>query len=285
MSARRTLGGIIAAALLGLTASSADASTVRPDEVRIRGEASNGYRMEIGISPLPHGGGYSSVTFSKANGSVTYFPGRGSFTSRRIVADFAQLGRVSVRYRVLGPRVRGNCVTYKSRPVSVEGSIRIRGEGGFAQVRAERARGTADVMPRKCGERRVHDEDFERPDVSMETCRRDDGRAISYGATEGFSFLGGEALHSAILEEDLGRLSADRRVFDLAPTQTLRANRRDGTATVSPTGRFAGSATYSDGRIRGDLTVLFPGIAQPVALAPAGGDLAFDDFADECRRY
>ena len=267
----------------------APAADARPEGVELRLPASDGYRFQLSVDPVSRIGAYGSVSFSKDSGTVSYSGGRGVFGDRRITADFGPLGRVAVRYEVKGPPVRGNCVVPKWRPARLEGSVRIKGEGGFTSVESDSARGRAWVLPDRCGDpvrRRpaVH-EAVEPPDVDLEACRRETGRAITYGAASGYDFFGGEALHYAMAEERLGRLYVTRMVEVLAPRNTLRANRRAGTATLTPPGRFSGSAAFANGRLSGDLTVLFPGIGTPAPLAPAKGDLAFRSFAEGCRGY
>jgi hypothetical protein len=267
----------------------APAADARPEAIELRLPATDGYRFELSVNPESGGGGYSSVSFSKDHGSVLYSGGRGVFGDRRITADFGPLGRVAVRYEVKGPPVRGNCVVPRWRPVRLVGSVDIQGENGFTSVSSRAARGRAWILPDRCRRSASRTPAFHEtedpPDIDLEACHRQPGRAITYGAVAGYPFLGENALHSALAEERLGRLYVIRSVDILAPPGTLRAKRRAGTATLTPTGRFSGSATFANGRLSGDLAVLFPGIEAPVPIAPAKGDLAFRDFAEGCRVY
>jgi len=122
-------------------------------DLHLRG--SHGYGIEVG--------GYESTAFVSASRSVgtprrfeatsTYIA-RGKVSATSIQASFGALGHVSLRFHPTGratkTRPRRHCLGpdhYTIRPGVFVGTVRFRGEGGYAAVKAHRIAGKSVTPP------------------------------------------------------------------------------------------------------------------------------------------
>jgi len=147
--------GLCLLGLAGVLALPAAAAAKDGLELDLHLRGSHGYGVEVG--------GYESTAFVSASRSVgaprrleatsTYIA-RGRVSATSIDASFGALGHVSLRFhptgRVTKTRPRRHCLGpdhYTIRPGVFVGTVRFRGEGGYAAVKAHRIVGKSVTPP------------------------------------------------------------------------------------------------------------------------------------------
>lgn len=151
----RRASGLLLLGLAALLALPATAAAKNGLELDLRLPGSHGYRIEVG--------GYETTAFISASRSAgtprklqetsTYIA-RGKVSATSIKASFGRLGSVSLRFRPTGPatrtRSRRHCLGpdhYTIRPGVFVGTVRFRGEDGYATAQAHRVKGKAVTPP------------------------------------------------------------------------------------------------------------------------------------------
>lgn len=276
----------LAAAAVPATAeaASATADAKRPPpqfgvEMYLKG--THGYR--IGFFAANHH--TVAVTAFNGEGRATYsVTGRAS--TERIKANFGKFGRISARFipsrkqpRPLGKR---GCRTVSGYFV---GSIRFRGELGYTQVAARRARGVVSPSGRGCRARIAARPNLpgllakaDEPEIGITTMgavARTKGRKVSFIDAElNEIFADGQTVPVLILtfasvEEHRGRISIERGAIlfpDRPVTVVSPPGQQPLSATVKAPKPFSGTGAYVAGAApgatptwTGDLAVPLPG--------------------------
>jgi hypothetical protein len=154
-SRRTTARRLCLLGLAALLALPATATAKDGLELDLHLPRSGGYGIEVG--------GYETTAFVSASRSVgtprklettsTYIA-RGKVTATSIEASFGSLGRVSLHFHPTGPvtrtKPRKHCLGpdhYTIRPGVFVGTVRFRGEGGYATAEAHRVKGKSVTPP------------------------------------------------------------------------------------------------------------------------------------------
>ncbi len=193
-------------------------------------------------------------------------------TRKRLRADFGRFGRIDVRYerdRHVDPcDGRPNDGTFR-------GTIEFHGEGGYVDISERKSRGSSGSGSFVCG---VGDE-RPAPFRRLRGGPKPSGPALLSCIPEsGILYLVDSALsrrpnHFAYKVERTKRLRIQRSVALSGARRTFVAEPDLSAATVAPAEPFAGTATFADDRLTGDLAVDFVGVESPVPLAPARAEL------------
>lgn len=187
---------------------------------------------------------------------------RGRVTPGGVWASFGKLGKVAVKFRPSGRvrrkhpprRCKGRART-TVHGVFV-GSIRFRGEQGYARVRTRRASGSMQVRPpwrcKKPKSRTGGGDGPPLPDLGLS-----DIVSLDANATRGRLAFGvfawrppeehGLTLFSASSSERRGRMTIGRAIMATGRERTFVFDIDQGTATVSPPPPFSGTANLSRG--------------------------------------
>jgi hypothetical protein len=240
---------------------------------------SNGYSIQL------DGSGRSvTLTASGNEGSASYTV-RGRPSPNSITARFGNRGRIAVKFKQTeGERRRRPPARCKGRPRITRfgvfiGMIRFRGEHGFTEVDADRARGNIYTTPRwKC--KRSHGGDkFTVPnhgpgsekETELEASMPDHHLLFSvYSARPPEESA--TTLFLVQAQENRGSMDVSRAAFALGRERDFKFDEADlASATVQPPSPFAGSATFLRGpngstSWTGSLKVSLPG-APSLALA------------------
>jgi hypothetical protein len=233
--------------------------------------------------------------------SVEYLA-RGTVTAHRISARFGDLGEVSVRFHQKGKIAKGS-LPFPLRPAQqgcgsrigpdktglFTGTIRFRGEGGYASVNAKRAKGLVGRPPStRCG-------DFFDGNVFEEGCPEASGSGEGPGFLEE-SLADERALYLLVgkgsirinrdppksldlylagsLEHSQG-VAISRSALAVVIPSELAYDPALRTMTVTPPAPFSGTATFRanpDGTAvsEGTLALAFAGVPDPVSLTGPG---------------
>lgn len=219
--------------------------------------------------------------------ALTEYVARGVQTPERLQASFGKFGRLSMRFRESrrrpwfgkARRCRGRDRFVLRRGVFV-GNLRFRGEGGYLNIRAHRAKGAIPSLAAKCRHRHRHlgahsSSIFDDTFSGLLATRRNGVNATAFGAA---SFRD-DLVYVAQREEGRGRLSVFRTAIfvghgDLPLNESVTAGR------FSPPAPFHGSGHYraaADGSTSwtGNLSVDFLG-APRFPLAGAGFETSLE---------
>ena len=200
--------------------------------------------------------------------------------SGRFRADFGSLGVVRGRY-VDAPG-RPECRDDFGASGTVRGSIRFEGEGGYAKASAKRAR--AYVTSFACGgdsRRSAPPGPGRAPQKTTFLLSCQPENRLIYSASE---VSKAETSHVARISQRRKGLRILRQTQWYGPSSSFAHASNLSTATVSPGGYFAGSATLADGQLGGDLTVELAGLgATPLVPSVAGlADGSNDEIPARC---
>ncbi|HEY6551192.1 MAG TPA: hypothetical protein VIY71_08350 [Solirubrobacterales bacterium] len=239
--------------------------------------SSNGYKITVS--------GYdatAAITVAKPDPSHgrqawSTYVARGKVTPTAIHAGFGSLGRVDMDFRPSGGITHGrrhrHCIgpdRYTIRPGAFVGSVRFRGEDGYASAKVHRVKGKV-VTPRFLRCLDSFFEQFERggqkggpaerPKVTRLTAFLRSGlTAMFFSASE----RGGKAGYLAEMEQTVGSLGVFRGAFVRALPTTFAANSALSFAGVTPPAPFSGSGSFQRDPTgvknwTGSLAVSFPG--------------------------
>lgn len=237
--------------------------------------ASNGYVLHL----LADQKGETAVTAERGAASASYAV-RGARPDEGVIkARLPGFGRVALRFHPRGePRfVPALC---EGRPTQAErgvflGRIRFRGENGFTEASATRAKGTVTTFPKQVC---TVDGDIPTSSPSRDwtqlgaSSERGRARFTSFSASRfepaGEAFLGVTNLSASVSERRRG-VYIDRTVSTSVEAEALSVPEpeRHGSATVTAEAPFSGSASYraeGDGMASwtGTLSAEFPGIGE-----------------------
>lgn len=249
------------------------------------------------FADLPKSNGYTAalvgghrevaIIFDRHGETALYFV-KGRANRHGIDADFGRFGSVHARFtehrqerEPLFPGCRGR------RRIEVqghlEGTLRFRGEGGFATVSSNRMRASYERgFKETCHSGPESKEDDQLIDVLEATGKTAAGTEVDLRATRLDSI--DMPLVSASIFERIGRVLVLKRTLSTEQDSILEfspAIHRPKTVTLGPTSPFRGSALYSalpDGKSEwsGDLRAPFAGLGM-VSLTGPGF------HADACR--
>ncbi len=241
---------------------------------------SHGYRITVlGL------GKEVSILAYKGGVSASYtVPGK--ITDERIKARFGNRGRVSLRLQPTEPLEEEDEAGCRGKAPTTQrgvfrGTIRFRGEEGFTEARATRARGFVFHTYRQVCKRRGSEPSWpklsEIPASSLSAVSNRGPRTPWFSAFKEepakprnfFSSLE-EANYTAASTEWRGRMAVYRSASVTAPPETFTVTppgTRPAAATVDPPPPFRGSATYERGPggtalWSGDLRVELPGLGE-----------------------
>jgi hypothetical protein len=249
-------------------------------ELDVHLPVSHGYRIEVG--------GYDTTAFVSASRSVgtprrleatsTYIA-RGKVSTTSMKASFGSLGHVSLRFHPTGPatrtRPRRHCLGpdhYTIRPGVFVGTVRFRGENGYATAEAHRVKGKSVTPPelvcfdsidsilREFG--LGNPSKKKKPKVTrLRAGWREAVRAVFLEASRKRD----KATFVAAREVTEGKLAIYRSAYVKAPAATFGAQSSLSQATFKPPAPFSGAGLFrrdpqSGAKLwSGSLAVSFPG--------------------------
>jgi hypothetical protein len=262
---------VAVAALVFLAVASQAAAVPRNVAPTFTLEASNGYELTFtGFANDDHAG--AQIVVKKGHGEADYEVRASTITTRRVQASFGPFGSIDVGFEPRGERGGGPCRRYRKGTFS--GRIDFDGDGGFTSAHVTETKGRM-VRPAHglCipGLGPIYSNRDE-PDlgdvVFLESCVR--GGGYGYAVIEG---LDPRTAHLAVLNERIGRVDVMRAELAFAKPGSFRYSHDGRRATVTPPEPFSGAAELRHSRLRGDLSVPLPGLAEPVRLTPAIGSI------------
>lgn len=236
---------------------------------------SNGYRISLNS----FGHRWVGVTLSRRGGETAHYYARGKANRRGVDVSFGRFGSVHARFTGRSvKREPPQAPCHARRPIELrgrlEGSIRFRGEDGYATVASKRVKASYEH-----GFREVCDVGVVPPrkpsifDV-LSARGKSEGRTIRFNAFYLESI--GVPVISASTVERVGRVTAWKLSISENEKSRLEFSPPTGrpqTVTVKPTFPFSGSASYAvqpDGSVdwSGDLRVSFAGLGEVGLTGP-----------------
>lgn len=262
-------GAIATATVLMATAVASAAQLPPPGGFQL--PASNGYSLRaLSYDGEPRGEADSVLLlFSRKGSTVLYFAGKGvEVTEESIVADFGRLGAVDLHFVPTGSarEEAPSCEPRQSVAVDsgdYEGRVDFKGEKGFAEVHATRARGSAQLIANLiCAETVVEGVGGNAPGAQLRVHRRLPGGNVAFEAWKNSPTR--PARFGASIEERRGAIGILRGVSTKAGSQSFEFDVPDQTALLRPPSPFDGVGHFNragrrPGRLRGNLSVDFPG--------------------------
>jgi hypothetical protein len=270
------------AAAVALTPTAATAAPARnlpaSPEAEFEVAGTHGFLVHFSVSK-----GSVAAVATKGPDLVSYRAHGGEAADGRFAGTFPGIGRVAVRFHQHGKTKRVTILCPKAptlaRPGFFVGTIRLRGEQGYTEVRGTRAEGTlAETPGPKCNPRQKP-----RQPTLLRAGKPGKSKFLSIQAKAGnVEVLAGQSSGGKVSLSILGALRSHHHdgmlvenavlQFGSAPT-ILPSEDVDfpKTATVAPGAPFSGSATFefSDTKTStwtGDLAVELPGVGR-VSLA------------------
>lgn len=255
---------------------------------RLDFEVAGSQRYSISVS------NYGSRVILTANGVATSdgygaasYTVAGKVTAHGLRARFGNRGRVAVKFRPSGgstrqtPPRRCTGLPRVTRTGTFVGTIRFRGEHGYTEVDAVRARGSVYIPRRwRCKPRHGRHRSQCSPEnsggaesVSLTAISGSQGRFFEI-SSERSPEESGSTVFTVSSQEHRGRMRVERVAFAYARERTFMYTSGLSAATVSPPFPFEGSATFQRNADRstswkGDLSVSLPG-ALHMALTGSG---------------
>jgi hypothetical protein len=238
--------------------------------------ATNGYSATlIGGSEPEVGMSAAILTFRRKGSSVTYQTTSALVTATAVEMRFGSLGEIDAHFVPEGTTTeRSEC---GGRPVTFPsgrwiGTIRFRGEGGFASVDASSAKAVvAPFLDLLCFDETTEGIGGRSPGALLELKRRHGTEALELSVRKNRRV--GPTRIRADVSERRGRLGIERSISAVAPSKSFDFEIPPGLAMVEPPRPFSGSLTLtrrpgSPSTVRGDLKVDFPGRAAVPILGP-----------------
>lgn len=274
-------------ALLGVgfdgAAAAADAPASVPliaeDEISFTAAAfslqgSNGYRLRFGAySRRPDGKGRVFVTAFKKGGFASY-SADGIVSDAYVRADLGGLGKVdlAVIHSGIEKTIPIKCTShdFTYEPVSYEGIVKFRGEGGYTEARAEKV-SAMPLFSSFCGGGSGYGESIGEgePGADLRGVSYAHGRALKFQVNKNGPGL--RTIFQASLKEQRRGISIYRELSGSASASAFRFAPDLRRATLAPPVPFSGSATLLRSehklfpRWSGDLEIHFPGRTVPAA--------------------
>jgi hypothetical protein len=261
------------AVLTALPATSATASAQLPPPGGFQLRADNGYFLHALSYDGDERGEHDSVLllFTRRGSAALYFVEKGvEVTENSISAEFGDLGSLDLRFLPTG-RAREEapkCEPRQSVKVdsgAYEGRIDFEGEDGFTAVHATRTRGSAQfILNLICGEGGDEGVGGHAPGAQLRAHQRVSGGNVTFEAWKNSPTR--PARFEASIEERRGAMGILRGVSAKAAPGSLVFDVPAQTALVRPPSPFDGVGRFErgskgPGRLRGDLSVDFPGRA------------------------
>jgi len=286
MRARGFLGVLLCAAAAALpgSAGAKPGYSVSPESFSLEASLpkSNGYR----ISLASFGHRWVEVSLSRPNGEAALYLARGRANRHGIDVDLGRFGSVHARFTGHRLKVDPLFPGCHARPAinergRLEGSIRFRGEGGYAEVTTRRARAEyvhsfREVCNFARGARPAPADRSELFEV-LEVEKKEEGRTVRLNV---LNMTDPDTLAPlsiwAGLQEWIGRVLAIKIASATGEGGSFEVSPPRGqpqTVSLDPTPPFRGSGSYAlqpDGTSTwsGDLRVPFPGLGQIPLTGP-----------------
>lgn len=276
----------VAAVTIGALAVPAAASAAGPKIdgltlVSFNASASDGYRLMFSAFDGPgKRTPQASFSFNHAGLGVTYtVHAKSAIKGNRIEGDFGDLGSFSGTFSGEIKDGKG-CKPFIHRNTEFSGKLEVEGEHGFASAKLRNADGRimALVKDPDC----VTPEHKRKPPVKPEQVQL---QACPSRGTVLYAHLDRRRERSgfqASTFERRGKLLISRIATDDGEEGDFDIDADLERGTLTPGGPFAGSASYADGELTGDLTVTQLGLTDPVALTPAPAGVASGRGRPDC---
>ncbi|MDX6636465.1 MAG: hypothetical protein QOF06_2668 [Solirubrobacterales bacterium] len=244
---------------------------------RLKG--TNGYSIFVlAVSRPQFKHGETLVVVGRRGDAAIYFA-PAKVTATTIDADLGPVGEIAVEFQPSGPpeRVHARCkgvgsVTYE--PGAWVGTIALEGEEGFTQVHRERAKAAVSpFVDAGCGGKAIGEAvGSDVPGARLVALSATKRQAVYLQANK--NHRGARVYLEASIDERRPGLVVSREVAGYFPSGAFEFGAPLRTATLAPSGHFAGHATFRRdakpaNRWTGNLSVDFPGNAD-VALAGRG---------------
>jgi hypothetical protein len=281
---RRPPIGLLLVAMLAMAAcawappaSGSESEPAPPAGVSLAFElpATNGYTATVIAAFNPKMGKSAAIfAFRRKGGSVTYATTSAAVSASTVEAHFGSLGEVDAHLvptegtTTERSECGGKPVTFPSG--RWEGTIRLRGEGGFASVDASSAEEVvAPFLDILCIDETTEGIGGHSPGALLELKRRHGAEALELSVRKNRRV--GPTRISAHVTERRGRLGIERSVSAVAPSRAFDFEFPPGLATAEPPKPFSGSLTLtrrpgSSPVVKGNLKVDFPGRADVPVL-------------------
>ncbi len=231
-------------------------------------QGSNGYRLRFGAySRRSDGKGRVFVTALK-KGRFASYSADGIVSDTYVRADLGGLGKVDLtiihsgKEKTVSVKCSHDSFTYE--PVSYEGIVEFRGEGGYTEAQAESVAATP-LFSSFCGGGSGYGETIGpgEPGADLRGSSYAHGRAFKFQVNKNGPHL--RTVYQASLKERRQGISIYRELQGSAPAAAFRFDRRLRQATLAPPAPFSGSASLLRTphklfpRWSGDLAIHFPG--------------------------
>ncbi|MDQ2631220.1 MAG: hypothetical protein M3Y75_09680 [Actinomycetota bacterium] len=280
MSLRSTIA--LSLILLAIPSSASGAAPLQPGAFQL--EAGRGYSLQaLSYDGDSRGNDDALVIFLlRKDEGVVYSARKGvEVTETAISADLGAIGAIDVHFVPSGPpKEQTVCGSepVEYQPGFYEGRIDVEGEEGFTEVHATRARGDSLFLLRLVFCSRDFSEGFggRAPGAQLSVGRRWSQGSVQFTAWKNSPTR--PSRFSASIEERRGDLEITREVGSTAGPGAFTFDVPEQRAFLDPPAPFAGAAQFKGragegpGRLRGSLSVDFPGHSN-VSLGGSRGGL------------
>jgi hypothetical protein len=228
-------------------------------------EAHNGYILFAEASRSSGDKASVTVTLYGDDQSVAYRKTRGvRLTRKELSFRLGSLGSVDMEFEGKRRRGRRGCDGVVARRGTFRGRLHFRGEDSYTVAHAGKARAYVQTG-RRCSLLSHRGDGEPRSEATLSSCGP--GPKLSFVA-QAEAFLG-FTVFAVTLQERADGLDIYRSATVFDDGGDFSFDQDDyRTAKVRPAWPFAGTGTYEDGTLSGDLTVSLPG-AGTVPLAPS----------------
>ncbi len=294
----KATGAIAAAALIAILAALPAAAVAKQGAVlptrfvQLHLPGSGGYGITLFAVelPKPHKSFVTLTASKRMKSSVIDFDSSsysasGAVSAKLVRADLGPYGRIAVRFQPSGPtKVEnspfGRChgVPNTTQRGAFVGTIRFRGDDGYTEVDADRARGRVSTQGRYfCSADGHHPRHPSHPkkveEVSLDAVTPHHTLSFSAAIRPGQKAFPGipPVEYEASSTQACGRVTVSRSVSTEGPAASFAFDRPLSSSTVTPPPPFSGSGTFlrdpSSGLTSwaGNLAVSFPGLDVPLA--------------------
>ena len=221
-------------------------------------QAGNGYSMVVQAQREAGRRARAEVTLVENDRSVVYVKSRGvRLTRNEIGFRLGSLGSVEMAFESERRFDQGRCEGAGIRRGKLRGRLHFRGEDSYARAHASKARAYVQVgADDRCSLLSHRKPRKPRPEATLTSCGPGPKLSFVTSAEEFFGFtISISTLQERVDGIDIYRTAAS---FDQGGDFSFdEKNYRS--AKVRPAWPFAGTGSYRDGELTGDLTVSFPG--------------------------
>jgi hypothetical protein len=256
---------VLCLAGIGLAPGEALAGKAEPLGAFFYTEAGNGFMLYAEAYRLPGRGASVSVELAGDDQSVTYEKNRGvRLTRDHLSFRLGSLGSVDMDFE--GKRMRnGRCEGAVIRTGFLRGRLHFRGEDSYTVAHAGRARAAVQAGNGRgrCGFSHRDDRGFR--ETTLSSCGPGPQLSFVAQAIAYFDF----SVFGVTLQERVDGLDIYRSATGWGESGEFSFDEKNyETAKLRPAWPFAGTGTYEDGELSGDLSVSLPGRGT-VPLAPS----------------